>query len=67
MVKTSEISPNDEELKTILENKAKSFVAKFKAPFIEIVDAVKQMPKFMWQLSSVYLFQWYALFVIGSL
>lgn len=62
MVKTSEISPSDEELKTILENKAKSFVAKFKAPFIEIVDAVKQMPKFMWQLSSVYLFQWYALF-----
>lgn len=55
--KTSEISPSDKELKTIFENKAKSFVVKFKAPFIEIVDAVKQMPKFMWQLSSVYLFK----------
>jgi len=29
---------------------------------IEIVDAITQMPKVMWQLALVYLFQWYALF-----
>ena len=32
-------------------------------PFIEISKAVKEMPKFMWKLSAVYLFQWYALFI----
>ena len=29
---------------------------------IEIIDAILSMPKVMWQLSLVYLFQWYALF-----
>lgn len=29
---------------------------------IEIVDAITNMPKVMWQLALVYLFQWYALF-----
>jgi maltose/moltooligosaccharide transporter len=29
---------------------------------IEIVDAILDMPKVMWQLALVYLFQWYALF-----
>lgn len=29
---------------------------------IEIIDAVTKMPKAMWQLALVYLFQWYALF-----
>ncbi|MEN9572139.1 MAG: hypothetical protein RL172_3370 [Bacteroidota bacterium] len=29
---------------------------------IEIVDAILNMPKVMWQLALVYLFQWYALF-----
>jgi maltose/moltooligosaccharide transporter len=32
------------------------------APLIEIIDAIKTMPKTMWQLALVYLFQWYALF-----
>jgi len=32
-------------------------------PFLEIKEAVRQMPKFMWKLGAVYLFQWYALFV----
>ena len=32
-------------------------------PFLEIGDAVKQMPKFMWKLAGVYIFQWYALFI----
>ncbi|WP_197428822.1 MFS transporter [Phnomibacter ginsenosidimutans] len=31
-------------------------------PFIEIVSAIKDMPRIMWQLALVYLFQWYALF-----
>jgi maltose/moltooligosaccharide transporter len=31
------------------------------APFTEIFDAVKEMPKVMWQLFVVYFFQWYAL------
>ena len=29
---------------------------------IEILDAILKMPKVMWQLALVYLFQWYALF-----
>ncbi|MGB5262772.1 MAG: MFS transporter, partial [Lutimonas sp.] len=36
---------------------------RIKTPFLEIVHAIKDMPKFMWKLSLVYLFQWYALFV----
>jgi maltose/moltooligosaccharide transporter len=29
---------------------------------IEIIDAITSMPRVMWQLALVYLFQWYALF-----
>jgi maltose/moltooligosaccharide transporter len=32
------------------------------APLVEIKDSIKSMPKIMWQLALVYLFQWYALF-----
>ena len=32
------------------------------APLIEIIDSIKTMPRVMWQLALVYLFQWYALF-----
>ncbi len=32
-------------------------------PFIETSEAIKDMPKFMWRVGAVYLFQWYALFV----
>lgn len=62
VLKTPEIPPSEKELTEILAHKAQSFWVKFKAPFIEIWDAVKVMPKFMWKLSAVYLFQWYALF-----
>lgn len=31
-------------------------------PFFEIAEAIKTMPKTMWHLGLVYLFQWYALF-----
>ena len=32
------------------------------APFKEIFGAIGDMPRVMWQLALVYLFQWYALF-----
>ncbi|WP_404828231.1 MFS transporter [Flagellimonas baculiformis] len=63
VLKTPEIPPSEEELKEINRHKALSFSERFKMPFVEIAHAVKEMPKFMWKLSGVYLFQWYALFV----
>ncbi|WP_417935521.1 MFS transporter [Flagellimonas marinaquae] len=63
VAKTPEIPPTDEELADINKHKALPFAERFKVPFVEIADAVKEMPKFMWKLSAVYLFQWYALFV----
>ncbi|WP_437397455.1 MFS transporter [Flagellimonas lutimaris] len=63
VLKTPEIPPTDEELAEINKHKALPFAARFKVPFVEIAHAVKEMPKFMWKLSAVYLFQWYALFV----
>ncbi len=63
VLKTPEIPPPAEELKEIEENKKLPFAEKVKKPFVEITEAVKDMPKFMWKLSAVYLFQWYALFV----
>ncbi len=32
-------------------------------PLMEAAEAIKDMPKFMWKLSAVYFFQWYALFI----
>ena len=61
--KTPEIPPSDEELAEINKHKSLPFIERFKLPFIEIKHAVKDMPKFMWKLSIVYLFQWYALFI----
>ena len=61
--KTPEIPPSDEELAEINKHKTLPFIERFKLPFVEIRHAVKDMPKFMWKLSGVYLFQWYALFV----
>ncbi len=63
VLKTPEIPPTEEELAEINRHKSLSFSERFKAPFIEISHAVKDMPKFMWRLSAVYLFQWYALFI----
>ncbi len=63
VLKTPEIPPPPEELEEIEANKKLPFSEKVKKPFIEIVEAVKEMPTFMWKLSAVYLFQWYALFV----
>jgi maltose/moltooligosaccharide transporter len=63
VLKTSEIPPSDKEMTEINKHRGMSFADRFKMPFIEISKAVKEMPKFMWKLSAVYLFQWYALFI----
>ncbi|MDN3644107.1 MFS transporter [Lutimonas halocynthiae] len=63
VLKTPEIPPSDEEMADINKHNALPFIDRIKTPFIEIVDSIKDMPKFMWKLSAVYLFQWYALFI----
>lgn len=63
VLKTPEIPPTAEELEEINKHKDLSFVERIKAPFVEIMGAIKDMPKLMWTLSGVYLFQWYALFI----
>lgn len=55
--KTDEIPPTSEELAKLKREKGSVF-----GPLIEIFSAIKDMPKVMWQLALVYLFQWYALF-----
>jgi maltose/moltooligosaccharide transporter len=54
---TPEIPPTDAELKEMQATPLNVF-----SPFIEIAGAIGSMPKVMWQLALVYLFQWYALF-----
>ena len=61
--KTAEIPPSEEELKEINKIRTLSLLNKMAKPFVEIREAVKEMPKFMWKIGAVYLFQWYALFV----
>ena len=54
---TKEILPTQEELEKI-----KTETISLVSPFVDIFKAIKEMPKVMWQLALVYLFQWYALF-----
>ncbi len=54
---TPEIPPTEEELAQMKATPLNVF-----SPFIEIGKAIGSMPKVMWQLALVYLFQWYALF-----
>lgn len=56
MKKTPEIPPTLEELARL-----KAEPLNVLSPFIDIYKAVLEMPKVMWQLFLVYLFQWYAL------
>lgn len=56
MKKTAEIPPAKEEIEKI-----KSEPLNLLSPFVDIYHAVLEMPKVMWQLFLVYLFQWYAL------
>ena len=61
--KTPEIPPTDEEFEEINKHKALPLMERIKSPFVDISNAIKEMPKFMWKLSGIYLFQWYALFI----
>jgi maltose/moltooligosaccharide transporter len=54
---TTEIEPTSEELAEIRSRKTSVLESIF-----EIFHAIGEMPKVMWQLALVYLFQWYALF-----
>jgi maltose/moltooligosaccharide transporter len=54
---TEEIVPSEEEL-ALIRSKKVSLGESLK----EIIEAIGKMPKVMWQLALVYLFQWYALF-----
>jgi len=57
MKTTPEIPPTAEEIAELKKEKINLLT-----PFIEVLSAIKDMPKVMWQLALVYLFQWYALF-----
>jgi maltose/moltooligosaccharide transporter len=54
---TPEIPPTETELAHMRATPLNVF-----SPFIDIAKAIKGMPRVMWQLALVYLFQWYALF-----
>lgn len=54
---TDEIPPTTQELQQMKAEPLNVF-----SPFVDIFKAIKYMPKVMWQLAFVYLFQWYALF-----
>ena len=54
---TSEIPPSDEELAEM-----KATPLNILSPFTSVFSAIRFMPRVMWMLALVYLFQWYALF-----
>jgi maltose/moltooligosaccharide transporter len=55
---TPELPPSPQVMEYILKDNRHGILQ----PFVEIGEAIKTMPKAMWQLAVVYLFQWYALF-----
>jgi maltose/moltooligosaccharide transporter len=55
---TPEIPPTPVELKAL-----KDEPLNLLSPFKEIIESITHMPKVLWQLALVYLFQWYAMFV----
>lgn len=57
--KTPEIPPTEEEWTQLKAEKENDTVF---TPFVDIFTAIIKMPKILWQLALVYLFQWYALF-----
>lgn len=54
---TPEIPPTKEELAALRAHSRNIF-----SPFLEIFSAITNMPKVLWRLALVYLFQWYAMF-----
>ncbi len=57
--KTPEIPPDEKELEELRRAREQSH---FFTSFMEIAAAIREMPRLLWQLALVYLFQWYALF-----
>jgi maltose/moltooligosaccharide transporter len=57
MKTTPEIPPTEEEIKAMRDKPMYIL-----SPFIDVLSAIKNMPKVMWLLALVYMFQWYALF-----
>jgi maltose/moltooligosaccharide transporter len=53
---TPEIPPTVEELIEL-----KKYKISILSPFIEIAKAIQEMPKVMWHLFAIYMFQWFAL------
>ena len=58
MYKTKESPPTEDEFRKIREENKGFFT-----PIIAVFQAIKGMPKVLWKLAILYLFQWYALFV----
>ncbi len=58
MYKTKEEPPSAEELAELQASKKSAI-----APIIDILRAIKGMPRVLWKLAILYLFQWYALFI----
>jgi maltose/moltooligosaccharide transporter len=56
MKTTPELEPSPEEMVHIKSGKINMFT-----PFIDIAAAVKNMPRILWMLGLVYLFQWFAM------
>jgi maltose/moltooligosaccharide transporter len=56
MKTTPELEPSREEMEHI-----KSGKVNILTPFIDIAAAIKNMPKVLWMLGLVYLFQWFAM------
>lgn len=56
--RTPENPPTEEELLEMQKGDRGLF-----SPFADIFSAISTMPKTLWQLAMVYLFQWYAMFV----
>jgi maltose/moltooligosaccharide transporter len=54
---SKEIAPTEEELARLRSEKGGIF-----KPLEDIFSAIKDMPKSLWHLALVYLFQWYAMF-----
>ncbi len=57
VAKTREIMPSEAELATLRAERGGIF-----KPLSDIAKAITHMPRSLWQLAAVYLFQWYAMF-----
>ncbi len=49
-------------IKSFPQNRIVQMLASVLSPFMEVIESISTMPKVMWMLALVYLFQWYALF-----